>query len=94
VRNFDEASTATPVETGAIKRTPELKPRSFGRRSSTTISHWEGVVETVGDDSFEARLIPYERGVPVSTRVEMASFNFDELVDDSDAKLVAAGANF
>ncbi len=93
-RNIDDNSTNTPERSKIPRKTPQVKPRNFGRRSSTAISHWEGVVESVDQSCFEARLIPFKDGVPIAALWEMADFDFDELVDESDAKLIREGAVF
>lgn len=94
IRNVDSESTETPPKLPRPSRAPHLRRNNFGRRSATALSHWEGVVEAIGEHGFDARLIPYEDGVPLRTRVELASFDFDELVDESDVKLVKPGAVF
>lgn len=94
-RNLDARSTS------GVQRTarPDTKPASapepqFGKRSLRPLYQWEGVVEEVNGDSFRARLVPYEDGQPIPSRIEFSEFAHDDLADESDADLVEEGAVF
>lgn len=87
--------TQAPQEIRAPERqSRKLRPRGFGRRGFTSVSHWEGVVERVDGEAFYARLVPFEQGQPLTNRAEFAEFDFDELATKSDQKLVCEGAVF
>ena len=93
--NVDSASTSGPQEIDRPFATPRKLPsRSFGKRSLSSVSHWEGVVEEVHDGTFRARLVPHANGRPIPARVEFAEFDVDELADESDLALVQTGAVF
>ena len=91
--NTDQDSTI--AEDGVVGAAPKRLPRrNFGKRALTSVSHWEGVVESVDQDSFRARLIPIRDGQPVPSRPEFSEFGFDELSNDEDLNLVVEGAVF
>lgn len=95
VGNVQGNSTTTP-EASPPRRKEAGVPRlrSFGKRSSTPLGHWEGIVDRVTDDGFSAIIVPFKYGTPDRTSVEFAEFQLDELADRSDIHLVAEGAVF
>jgi len=72
----------------------ELRPRDFGKRGLTTISHWEGVVESVEGRTFHARLTPFQNGRPLPAKIEYADFDLEELATESDREFVQPGSVF
>jgi hypothetical protein len=92
--NDEASSTIGPQEISAPLPGPEeLRPRDFGKRGLTTISHWEGVVESVEGRTFHARLTPFKNGRPLPAKIEYADFDFEELTE-SDREFVQEGAVF
>lgn len=91
----ETAKTAWEQEPIQPRPVDEQRPvQRLGRRSFRTLYHWEGVVEEVTGDSFSARLVPFERGLPMRAKVEFTEFQLDDLAEESDRALVEAGAVF
>jgi hypothetical protein len=88
-------STVNPQKiTGPEDQPRHLRGTYFGKRSLEPLSHWEGVVEAVKGDIFQARLVPLVEGRPDPGRVEFTDFSTDDLADESDRSLVVPNAVF
>lgn len=91
----ETARTAWEQEPIKPRLVDEQRPvQRLGRRSFRSLYHWEGVVEEVTGDSFRARLVPFERGLPMRAKVEFTEFQLADLAEESDRALVEAGAVF
>lgn len=91
----EAAKTAWEQEPIKPPRVDGPRPvQRLGGRSFRPLYHWEGVVEEVTGDSFNARLVPFERGLPMRAKVEFTEFQLDDLAEESDRALVEAGAVF
>lgn len=79
------------IKQNTLIQAPALfKAKDFSGRSVNTLQEWEGLVESVGDKSFTARL----RDLTDRSRgEEFADIPFDE-VDPSDMARVVTGAVF
>lgn len=92
--NHDGSKTNAPQSV----RVPSIKPLVFpqpraGRRHLRPMYQWEGVVEQVMEDGFEARLVPLGGDAGPDT-LEFTTFSLDDLADESDRDLVTEGAVF
>lgn len=93
--NPSGTSTVNPQRIEAPEQRPRhLRGSYFGKRSLEPLSHWEGVVEAVNDNSFQARLVPLIEGRPDPARVEFTDFSTKDLADESDRSLVQPNAVF
>jgi hypothetical protein len=84
-------SAQAPQRIQPLERVPVAR---LGKRAFAPLSHWEGVVESVSELTFRARLLPFEDGRPLRGRVEYSDFAFADLAEESDRDLVAPGAVF
>ena len=96
-----EAANSNGAGTSGVQRVDVPKkalvspPRMrFGKRRFTSLYEWEGVVQSVGDRWFSARLTPLEKRHLKSGRSEFTEFDFADLADESDIDLVREGSVF
>jgi hypothetical protein len=94
--NTEGDGTASPatIDTPDVKAVVPTQPSLGGKRRFVAAYQWEGVVEEIAEETFTARLVPYEGGRPRTGQVEYATFAFDDLADESDWEMVAPDAVF
>jgi len=93
--NPSGASTKGPQKISAPLTQPVVVERSgYGKRALHTMHEWEGVVERVGKNSFQCRLVPVTYGGGDPGKVEFTEFSFDDLATEADRSLAVPGAVF
>ncbi|HEY5266248.1 MAG TPA: hypothetical protein VIJ40_05480 [Acidimicrobiales bacterium] len=72
----------------------ERPPRPYAERQHVRVAgSWEGVVETIRSDSFSARIVELENGLPRTGTVQFTEFDIED-VDRGDAELIKEGSTF
>lgn len=66
----------------------------LGLRSFEALSHWEGIVQKVEEDGFQARVIPFEDGKANPAKIEFADFSWDDLSISEEQELAVENAVF
>lgn len=94
-RNQNGPSTVGPQRiTRSNDDAAPVRRRNFGQRGLQTIAHWEGVIESVSNGNFTARMIPLAEAARGGQREELAEFSEDDLANESDRELIQPGAVF
>jgi hypothetical protein len=92
-KNVDGPGTLHEQRLTVPRANPLAPPVTrFGLRSFEALSHWEGIVQRVDDEGFQARLIPYENGKANPTKIEFTDFSWDDLAIPAERDLAVENA--
>ena len=87
-------ASRTEISVSSEPAVKNEKPRRpYAERQKVRVAGtWEGVVEAIRNDTFSARIVELENGLPQTGTVQFTEFDIEDI--DRDAELIKEGATF